>query len=349
MKHRKWLWILAATLCIVCAAANGRSQHSKQGNDPATHTSGDSSPQSFYIAIQAVSDASPFWFDYVFDVSTGNDTARITLIRVAPVNDCRNRITASATETTIPAESVNRLTKGLCSIHRQQVEHAIAEAKPSSVQSVFDSASFSIVERCGDREEIIRLPLPETIDVKKMRRAHPEIANLWHLASNLFDVAFHGNPLASDYSEPDIESQRAAEPFIAKLRSGAFDKGFSKSDASAAQQPWSTVFNYYYGVLAAPPRVNGDAQDKDALGLDHYVSAVYPPLARLAQISGDVRLTFHVDPSTGIVDDVSVLEGHRMLAPAAVEAVQQWRFKLPLGDPPPTTATIRFDLSCSAP
>jgi len=349
MKHRRWLWVLAATLCILGAAANGQSQHSKPENDPATHASGNSSPQSFYIAIHAISDASPFWFDYVFDVSTGNDIARIMLVRVAPVNECRDRITVSATETTLPAENVNRLTKGLCSIHRQQVEHAIAEAKPEVMQSVFESASFGIVERCGDREEVIRLPLPETIDEKEMRRAHPEIANLWNLASILFDVAFHGNPLSSDYREPDVEDQRAAEPFIAKLRSGAFDKGFSKSDASAAQQPWSTVFNYYHGVLAAPPRVKGDAQDKDALGLDHYVAAAYPPLARQTQISGDVRLTFHINPSTGNVDDVSVLEGHPMLRRAALEAVQQWRFKLPLGATPPTTTTIRFDLSCPAP
>jgi TonB family protein len=150
--------------------------------------------------------------------------------------------------------------------------------------------------------------------------------------------------LASDYHEPDVEPQRAAEPFIAELRSGAFDKGFSKSDASPASQPWSAVFDYYHGVLATQPKVKGDAQNKDALGLDHYVAAVYPALARQAQISGDVRLTFHVNPSTGNVDDVGVLEGHPMLRRAALEAVQQWRFKLPLGDTPPRATTIRFDL-----
>jgi hypothetical protein len=61
---------------------------------------------------------------------------------------------------------------------------------------------------------------------------------------------------------------------------GAFVEGFSKSDALSAQQPGNTVFNYYHGVLAAPPRVKGDEEDdKDALGLDHYVAAVYSPLA----------------------------------------------------------------------
>jgi hypothetical protein len=134
-----------------------------------------------HTAIHAVSDASPFWFDYVLDVSTVNDTARITLIRVVPVNLCRDRITVSATETTIPAANVNQLTRSLCSIRRQQVERAIAEAKPDNMQAVFESTSFGIVEKCSHREEIIRLPLPETIDEEKMRRVHPDIANLWHL------------------------------------------------------------------------------------------------------------------------------------------------------------------------
>jgi TonB family protein len=241
---------------------------------------------------------------------------------------------------------VNRVTKGLCSIRREQVERAIAEAKPDTLQSVFDSTSFGIVEKCSQREEVIRLPLPETIDEEKMRRAHPDIANLWNVASSLFDVAFHGNPLEADYREPDVEPQRAAEPFLAELRSGAFDKGFSESDPSLASQPWSAVFEDYHGVLATRPSVKGDAQNKDALGVDHYVSAVYPPLARQSRISGDVRLTFHANPSTGKADDVGVSEGHPMLRQAAIEAVQQWRFKLPLGDTPPTATTIRFDLSC---
>jgi len=194
MKPRRWRWILSATLCTLSAAANGQSQHSKQENDSATNGSGlDSSPHSFYIAIHAVSDASPFWFDYVLDVLTVNDTARITLIRVAPVNLCSDRITVSATETTIPATSVNQLTRGLCSIRGQQVERAIAEAKPDNMQAVFESTSFGIVEKSSHREETVRLPLPETIDEEKMRRVHPDIANLWHLASSLFDVAFHGN------------------------------------------------------------------------------------------------------------------------------------------------------------
>src|ERR1035438_3973380 len=105
MKQGRWLPILAATLCTLGAAAQGQSERSKQGHDLPNHASRrNSSPQSFYIAIHAISDASPFWFDYVMDVSTVNDTARIALIRVAPVNLCSDRITVSATETTLPAK-----------------------------------------------------------------------------------------------------------------------------------------------------------------------------------------------------------------------------------------------------
>lgn len=346
MNRRKWLRILTATLYALGAAAQGQPQRST----PATNVSRrDSPPQSFYIAIQAISDASPFWFDYVLDVSTANETAQITLVRVAPVNQCRDRITVSAAQATIPAKTVNRITKKLCSIHRQQVEQAIAEAKPDGNQSVFDSVSYGIVEKCSDRKEILRLPLLETINERKMRRSHPEIANLWGLASRLFDVAFHGNPLAADYREPEVDAQRTAEPLLAKLRSGVFDEGFSQGDESAAQQPWSAVFNRYHGVLATPLAPKGEAQNRDALSLDRYVAANYPQLARQAQIAGDVRLAFHVNPSTGTAGDIRAQDGHPMLHQAAIDAVQQWRFKLPLGDPPPTSTTFRFDLSCPAP
>jgi TonB family protein len=56
------------------------------------------------------------------------------------------------------------------------------------------------------------------------------------------------------------------------------------------------------------------------------VAPVYPPLARQARIQGTVILQVVINKS-GDVRDVQLLSGHPMLAPAAIEAVKQWKYQ----------------------
>src|ERR1700690_2505875 len=56
------------------------------------------------------------------------------------------------------------------------------------------------------------------------------------------------------------------------------------------------------------------------------VAPVYPPLARPARIQGSVVLRVRVNKS-GDVTDIQLFSGHPMLAPAAIEAVKQWKYK----------------------
>src|SRR6185312_11586438 len=51
----------------------------------------------------------------------------------------------------------------------------------------------------------------------------------------------------------------------------------------------------------------------------------YPPLARTARVSGDVKLELQLLPD-GAVSSVHVLSGHPLLAPAAVESAKASRF-----------------------
>jgi len=55
------------------------------------------------------------------------------------------------------------------------------------------------------------------------------------------------------------------------------------------------------------------------------VAPVYPPLARQARIQGTVTLRVIIN-KLGDVRDVQLLNGHPMLAPAAIEAVKQWKY-----------------------
>ncbi len=73
----------------------------------------------------------------------------------------------------------------------------------------------------------------------------------------------------------------------------------------------------------------------------HKVVPVYPPLARIARISGVVRFTAII-ARDGTIQNLTFVSGHPMLAPAATEAVKQWRYRPTLlnGDPVEVIAPI---------
>jgi TonB family protein len=64
------------------------------------------------------------------------------------------------------------------------------------------------------------------------------------------------------------------------------------------------------------------------------VAPLYPPLARQARIQGTVVLSIVINKD-GEVRDTKLVSGHPMLAPAATEAVKQWRYKPYISDDKP--------------
>src|SRR6202158_203492 len=71
------------------------------------------------------------------------------------------------------------------------------------------------------------------------------------------------------------------------------------------------------------------------------VQPVYPPLARQTRISGTVRLHALISKS-GSIQSLEVISGHPLLVHAAMDAVQQWRYKPTLlnGEPVEVDTTI---------
>lgn len=101
----------------------------------------------------------------------------------------------------------------------------------------------------------------------------------------------------------------------------------------------------------APQRVRVSAGIATGL-LVSKVDPIYPPLARQARIQGIVVLTVIVG-KTGDVEDVQLVSGHPMLAPAAIEAVKQWKYRPYLlnGDPiaVDTQVQVNFMLAGGSP
>ena len=96
-------------------------------------------------------------------------------------------------------------------------------------------------------------------------------------------------------------------------------------------------------AVAHSPRVSAMMEGY----LVHKVEPVYPPLARAARIQGSVELQAVISKE-GRIERVQVLRGHPMLVKAAVDAVQQWRYRPYIFNGEPveveTHVTVNFSL-----
>ena len=99
--------------------------------------------------------------------------------------------------------------------------------------------------------------------------------------------------------------------------------------------------------VAAPQRVRVSQGVSQGL-LIKKVQPAYPPLARQARIQGSVMLQAEISKD-GAIQNLRLISGHPMLAPAAIEAVKQWRYKPYYlnGEPVEveTQITVNFTLS----
>jgi protein TonB len=77
--------------------------------------------------------------------------------------------------------------------------------------------------------------------------------------------------------------------------------------------------------VATPQRVRVSQGVSQGL-LIRKVQPAYPPLARQARIQGNVVLQAEISKD-GTIENLRLMSGHPMLAPSAIEAVKQWRYK----------------------
>jgi protein TonB len=99
--------------------------------------------------------------------------------------------------------------------------------------------------------------------------------------------------------------------------------------------------------IATPQRVRVSSGVSTGL-LIRKVQPTYPQLAKQARIQGSVVLQAEISKD-GTIQNLQLISGHPMLAPAAIEAVKQWRYKPYLlnGEPVAveTQVVVNFSLS----
>ena len=96
---------------------------------------------------------------------------------------------------------------------------------------------------------------------------------------------------------------------------------------------------------ATPQRVRVSQGVSQGL-LIRKVQPAYPPLARQARIQGQVVLQAEISKN-GSIENLRLISGHPMLAPAAIEAVKQWRYKPYLlnGEPVAVETTVQVNFT----
>ena len=84
-----------------------------------------------------------------------------------------------------------------------------------------------------------------------------------------------------------------------------------------------------------------------AANLIHQVNPIYPPLARQARVQGVVVMEATISKD-GSIESLRIIQGHPLLNQAALDAVQQWKYRPTMlnGDPVEviTTVTVTFRL-----
>jgi len=99
--------------------------------------------------------------------------------------------------------------------------------------------------------------------------------------------------------------------------------------------------------IATPQRVRVSSGVSQGL-IIRRVNPTYPPLARQARIQGVVLLQAQISKD-GNIENLQLISGHPMLAPAAIEAVKQWKYKPYLlnGEPVEVETQVQVNFTLS--
>ena len=334
----KMFWRLLLTVFAAAIA---------QGAEPA-------GPSEFYVVSASFSDYGPAFYYRVIAVKPDGPDSLVRYARIASMNlSCPRRIVQAA-EARVRNTSPAQLVKGNnpCAVKPEALRAALK--KYAQTAGVFESISFGIIARCGSSSITLALPMAQEVDMVLMQHAHPEMARLWELTSEIIDPAFGPNDIFHDRTEEDdVVLQRAGEKLVPELISGRYDIGLAaavQGNVVGWRSPsFRSLLGSYRGPVSAkeaqttyvPQLVN-----PPAYRFSQFVAPKYPPLAMQARIEGKVVLLITVEPGTGEVHNALAVSGHPLLKPSAIEAARQWRFEPNSVDSETVNVALDFALRC---
>lgn len=312
------------------------------------------SPSALYVVSQFFSDNGKMSFYRVIDVKQDGSDSVVRSVRIAPSSASCPRLNIRAAEARVrdksPAQLVGR--NNPCAVTPTSLRAALAKYRQKG--SVFETISFGIVAQCGQSSVSLGLPYVESVKLENMKSSDPAIVRLWDLGSEITTAAFGPNDIFHDRSEADdLALQRAGEKMFPELISGRYDVGLAaavQGNVGPRQDPGfkSLLAGYQPSAPAGDANTNYVAQLVNATSyrFRRFVAPDYPPAAMQAHLQGKVELHLTVASGSGSVLSATVVSGHPLLTPPAIDAATQWRFEpnsISLGS---VNVTIEFALRC---
>jgi hypothetical protein len=306
--------------------------------------------QSFYVARFYFSDYLPGWSDQILDVAPQGDDVRVRVIHISLANDFCPRLIVRAAERVFPHVSVRKIAGAdLCAYTSEGVNAALKAAAPKYAADPSDSATETIVAKCGSMQKKFEFPYPAQVDLKDLERSDPEVSHLWDTNYRVFRRALGKNfSFTASTPEREKEIEQLGTKLVPELISGKYQAAYAGS--KCGDQDCDNYLAWRLsGYTEAPPPTDPSVVtllETDSLHFVQYLSPVTPRIALIARVSGDVHLRILADPQTGLVTNVQTVSGHPLLAKAAVDAAQSWRFARESMSGQPLEVTLRFELKC---
>jgi hypothetical protein len=196
--------------------------------------------ENFYVVTQASFHSGVKWVDHILEVRPQGEDVLIREIRIAPLDkDCPHHVTVRAVERVMPNTTVKKLTFKfpICTFEEDVVEGMINVTKREGSLSVTDdTASQTIVARCGTQQKMFELPDQESLRFEALQHADRHVTDFWDLAATMEAHAFGSDfSLAKLTPEEDKQAQDLGAKLVAEMKSGRYDQGFSDQSCPYAE------------------------------------------------------------------------------------------------------------------
>jgi TonB family protein len=195
------------------------------------------------------------------------------------------------------------------------------EAKRCKKCLVFSHADVAMQVQCGGRNRIVRMDILDR-DMFDPHARTPEHTSWTMVLLTRLDRAV--GPGAMDrpmlnVAEPGqtIPADPNVKPILEDLRLGKFDGLFSGAPDKPSELSRQAQI--------PPPVPTVELSNGTPVRPIAFSAPKYPPLARLARVSGQVTVAGDVK-SDGTVTNIRVISGHPLLVGAARSAASDWKF-----------------------
>jgi TonB family protein len=308
-------------------------------------------PSRFYIVSEFFSDDGARFYYRMLDVEQDGPDSVVRYVRIAPTGFCPRLVVQSAEarmRDTSPAQLAGK--NNPCAVRPEALMTSLKQYPRA--EAVLEAISFGVVAQCGPSSVALTLPIDQRVDLRGLAKVHPEMARLWDLTGAITDRVFGKKDIFHDRRDEDEAAlESAGEKLVPELISGLYDSGLRLAVAgnvgTSRSPSFQSLLAAYRGLVKpgndrpVPELLNGQAYQ-----FGRYEPPIFPPLALQARIQGHVELQLMVQLDTGRVSGVTVVSGHPLLTPAAVDAAKQWRF-IPDSIPSEVmNVTVDFAIRC---